>query len=141
MVDELLAQAIDDGGLVLDPDAPAAGRRILFHGHCHQKAAGATAGSVALLQRIPRSTVEVLDAGCCGMAGSFGFEREHYDLSLAIGGMRLFPAVSAAPPDALIAATGVSCRQQIAQGTARRAVHPITMLRESINGPMPTTGR
>jgi Fe-S oxidoreductase len=132
MVDELLAQAIDDGDLVVDPEAAAAGRPILFHGHCHQKAAGATAGSIALLQRIPRVTVDVLDAGCCGMAGSFGFEREHYDLSLQIGGMRLFPACAAAPADALIAATGVSCRQQIAQGTARLAVHPVTLLRDSV---------
>ena len=93
---------------------------------------GATAGSVALLQRIPGATVDVLDAGCCGMAGSFGFEREHYDLSLAIGGMRLFPAVAAAPANAVITATGVSCRQQIAQGTSRRAVHPVTVLRDSV---------
>ena len=129
MVDDLLVQAIDDGGLALDPNAASAGRRILFHGHCHQKAANATAGSVALVQRIPGATVDVLDAGCCGMAGSFGFEREHYDLSLEIGGMRLFPAVAASPPDAIVAATGVSCRQQIAQGTARRALHPVTLLR------------
>jgi Fe-S oxidoreductase len=132
MVDDLLAQALDDGGLELDPDAAAAGRPILFHGHCHQKASSATAGSVALLQRIPGATVDVLDAGCCGMAGSFGFEREHYDLSLAIGGMRLFPAVAAAPANAVITATGVSCRQQIAQGTSRRAVHPVTVLRDSV---------
>jgi FAD/FMN-containing dehydrogenase/Fe-S oxidoreductase len=128
MVDDLLAAAIDDGSLVLEPSAPAAGRRILFHGHCHQKAANATAGSVALLERIPGASVDVLDAGCCGMAGSFGFEREHYDLSLQIGGMRLFPAVNAAPEDAIISATGVSCRQQILQGTGRRAVHPIQLI-------------
>ena len=115
------------------PQAAATGRRVLFHGHCHQKASGATGGSVALLQRIPGVTVDVLDAGCCGMAGSFGFEREHYDLSLEIGGMRLFPAVNAAPVDAIVTATGVSCRQQIAQGTARRAIHPVTLLRESVD--------
>jgi FAD/FMN-containing dehydrogenase/Fe-S oxidoreductase len=132
MVDDLLAQAIDDGGLVLDPNAASAGHPILFHGHCHQKAAGATAGSIALLRRIPGATVDVLDAGCCGMAGSFGFEREHYDLSLEIGGMRLFPAVAAAPAEAIVAATGVSCRQQIMQGTARRAVHPVVLLRDSV---------
>jgi Fe-S oxidoreductase len=63
------------------------------------------------------------------MAGSFGFEREHYDLSLEIGGMRLFPAVRASSPDTVVAATGVSCRQQIAQGTGRRAVHPVMVLR------------
>jgi Fe-S oxidoreductase len=132
MVDDLLAQAIDDAALVMDARAATASRRILFHGHCHQKAAGATAGSIALLQRIPGATVDVLDAGCCGMAGSFGFEHEHYDLSLEIGGMRLFPAVAAAPVETIIAATGVSCRQQIAQGTARRAVHPVTLLRDVV---------
>jgi FAD/FMN-containing dehydrogenase/Fe-S oxidoreductase len=137
MVDELLAAAIDDGGLVVDQDSAAAGRRILFHGHCHQKAAGATAGSIGLLERIPGATVDVLDAGCCGMAGSFGFEHEHYDLSLKIGGMRLFPAVAAAP-DAVITATGVSCRQQIAQGTSREAVHPVVLLRDSVRTPTPT---
>ena len=134
MVDDLLAQALDDDSLALNAEAGAAGRRVLFHGHCHQKASSATGGSVALLQRIPGVTVDVLDAGCCGMAGSFGYEREHYDLSLEIGGMRLFPAVNAAPLDAIVTATGVSCRQQIAQGTARRAVHPVTLLRESVSG-------
>jgi Fe-S oxidoreductase len=127
MVDDLLVQAIDDGGLAPDPNATAAGKRILFHAHCHQKASNATAGSVELLKRIPGAAVEVLDAGCCGMAGSFGFEREHYELSMQIGGMRLFPAVNAAP-DAIVCATGVSCRQQIAQGTSRRAVHPVVLL-------------
>ena len=133
MVDDLLAQAIDDGSLTPDPNATVTGRRILFHGHCHQKAANATAGSVALLQRLPGATLDVLDAGCCGMAGSFGFEREHYDLSLQIGGMRLFPAVAAASADALVAATGVSCRQQIAQGTGRQAVHPVVLLRSTVS--------
>jgi len=135
MVDDLLVQAIDEGSLVLQPNAATTGRRIVFHGHCHQKAAGATAGSVALLQRVPGATVDVLDAGCCGMAGSFGFEREHYDLSLEIGAMRLFPAVATAPTGSIVAATGVSCRQQIAQGTGRRAVHPVTLLRDSVGKP------
>jgi Fe-S oxidoreductase len=133
LVDDLIAQALDDGGLSIAPNAPAAGRAILFHGHCHQKAANATAGSVALLRRIPGATVEVLDAGCCGMAGSFGFEREHYDLSMRIGAMRLFPAVNAAPT-AIVAATGVSCRQQIMQGTSRPAVHPIVLMRGQASG-------
>jgi Fe-S oxidoreductase len=128
MVDDLLVQAIDGGSLVLDPNAAAVGRHIVFHGHCHQKASNATGGSIELLKRIPGAAVDVLDAGCCGMAGSFGFEREHYDLSMQIGGMRLFPAVNAAP-DAIVSATGVSCRQQIAQGTSRRAVHPVVLLR------------
>jgi Fe-S oxidoreductase len=133
MVDDVLAAAIDEGALRVNPRSEAAGKAILFHGHCHQKASSATAGSVALLQRIPGATVKVLDAGCCGMAGSFGFEREHYDLSLAIGAMRLFPAVKASPADAIITATGVSCRQQIMQGTSRAAVHPVVLLRASVH--------
>jgi FAD/FMN-containing dehydrogenase/Fe-S oxidoreductase len=136
LVDDLIAQALDDGGLVIAPNAPAAGRPILFHGHCHQKAANATAGSVALLRHIPGATVDVLDAGCCGMAGSFGFEREHYDLSMRIGGMRLFPSVNAAPT-AIVAATGVSCRQQIMQGTSRQAVHPVVLIRDAVGGSDP----
>ena len=76
---------------------PMAGTRILFHGHCHQKAVTGTAATVALLRAIPGTEVTEVDAGCCGMAGSFGFEAEHYDLSMRIGELRLFPAVRAEP--------------------------------------------
>jgi len=132
LADDLLAQALEDGSLVPSGDSVFAGRPILFHGHCHQKAGGAMAGSVRLLAALSSAGVEVLDAGCCGMAGSFGFEHEHYDLSMKIGGQRLFPAVKAAP-DAVVAATGVSCRQQIAHGTGRGAEHPIVLLRSAID--------
>jgi Fe-S oxidoreductase len=125
LVEELLVEAIDDGSLST-PQAPDP-TPVLFHGHCHQKAASALSPTVKLLERIPGAQVTVLDAGCCGMAGSFGFERAHYDLSMQIGEMRLFPAVRAAP-DASIAATGVSCRQQIAHGTGRKAEHPVVLL-------------
>jgi FAD/FMN-containing dehydrogenase/Fe-S oxidoreductase len=127
-VEELLTEAVDAGALVLAPDSWVAGRRILFHGHCHQKADVGTAATVALLRRIPGAEVVELDAGCCGMAGSFGFESEHYDISMTIGGDRLFPAVRAEPPATVIAATGVSCRQQIAHGTERRAHHPLELV-------------
>ncbi len=73
-----------------------------------------------------------LDAGCCGMAGSFGFEAEHYEQSMRIGELRLFPAVRAEPEGSILAATGVSCRQQIAHGTGRRARHPLEIIRKSI---------
>ena len=126
LVEELLVDAMDDGSLPI-PHAPGP-TPVLFHGHCHQKAASALSPTVKLLERIPGAQVTVLDAGCCGMAGSFGFEREHYDLSMRIGEMRLFPAVRSAPADALIAATGVSCRQQIAHGTGREAGHPVVLL-------------
>jgi FAD/FMN-containing dehydrogenase/Fe-S oxidoreductase len=135
MVDDLLADALEEGALELDPESEVANRPILFHGHCHQKAAGAMAGSVRLLKGIPGAEVEVLDAGCCGMAGSFGFEREHYDLSMQVGALRLFPAVETAPAGALLAATGVSCRQQIAHGTGRRADHPAVLLHRAVRLP------
>jgi len=77
-------------------------------------------------------TVDEIDAGCCGMAGSFGFESEHYELSMKIGGLRLFPRLAAEGPDVLVAATGVSCRQQIAHGTSRRAQHPVELLRTAV---------
>jgi FAD/FMN-containing dehydrogenase/Fe-S oxidoreductase len=128
-VEELLTDAIDDGRLVLREDSWLAGRRVLYHGHCHQKAEVGTAATVALLSRIPGAEIVELDAGCCGMAGSFGFEAEHYDVSMAVGGDRLFPAVLAEPAGTVLAATGVSCRQQIQHGTARQAVHPVELVR------------
>ena len=88
-----MVEAIDDGSLALRTDVDVTGRPILFHGHCHQKALAGTAATVALLERIPGAAVTELDAGCCGMAGSFGFEAEHYDLSMQIGEQRLFPAL------------------------------------------------
>jgi FAD/FMN-containing dehydrogenase/Fe-S oxidoreductase len=132
LVEELLAEAIDDGGLTLRERSPVSGRRILFHGHCHQKALVGTAATVGLLRRIPGAEVAEVDAGCCGMAGSFGFEAEHYDLSMRIGGLRLFPAVTAEPAGTLLAATGVSCRQQIAHGTGRAARHPVELVRAAV---------
>jgi Fe-S oxidoreductase len=86
------------------------------------------------LRQIPGAAVTELDAGCCGMAGSFGFESEHYDVSLQIAGLRLAPALQAVGPDAIVAATGVSCRQQIAHVAERRAWHPVELLREAVAG-------
>jgi Fe-S oxidoreductase len=130
--EELLLGAIADGRLTL---GPVAGQRILFHGHCHQKAVTGTAATVALLRAIPGAEVTEVDAGCCGMAGSFGFEAEHYDLSLRIGELRLFPAVRAEPAGTIIAASGVSCRQQIAHGTGRQARHPLEIVRSALLQP------
>jgi Fe-S oxidoreductase len=129
LVDEVLVDAIDDGAFSM-PHAPNP-MPVVFHGHCHQKAAGASSPTVKLLERLPGAQLSVLDAGCCGMAGSFGFETDHYDLSMQIGEMRLFPAVRSAP-DAAIAATGVSCRQQIAHGTGRVAQHPLVLLHQAL---------
>jgi len=97
--------------------------RILLHGHCHQKALVGTEPTEAALALLPGAEVETLDAGCCGMAGLFGYEREHYAVSMRMGERRLFGAVRSAP-EAVVVAPGTSCRQQIADGTGRRALHP-----------------
>jgi len=133
--EELLVEAVGQGRLVLPPDNAIRGRRVMFHGHCHQKALAGTAATVALLRSIPGADVVEVDAGCCGMAGSFGFEAEHYELSMSIGELRLFPAVRAQAQDTIIAATGVSCRQQIAHGTGRPARHPLEIVREALLAP------
>jgi Fe-S oxidoreductase len=131
LVAELLVEAIDAGDLVLRADSPLAGRRIVFHGHCHEKAGVGTEASRALLERIPGAEVEELDAGCCGMAGSFGFEAEHYDLSRQVGEQRLFPALRGEPQDVVVAATGVSCRQQIGHFAGRAARHPVVLVAQA----------
>ncbi|WP_411113800.1 FAD-binding and (Fe-S)-binding domain-containing protein [Streptomyces sp. 029-5] len=142
-VEELLVEAVDDGRLRLREDSWLAGRRLLYHGHCHQKAEVGTAATMSLLNRIPGVQVSELDAGCCGMAGSFGFESEHYEVSMTVGQDRLFPAVEAEPPETVVVATGVSCRQQIFHGTRRDAWHPVQLLREAVAlpGPSSSSGR
>jgi FAD/FMN-containing dehydrogenase/Fe-S oxidoreductase len=131
LVADLLVEAIDSGDLELRSESPLAGRRIVFHGHCHEKAGVGTEASRALLQRIPGAEVAELDAGCCGMAGSFGFEAEHYDLSRQVGELRLFPALRGEPADTVVAATGVSCRQQIGHFAGRRAFHPVELVAQA----------
>jgi Fe-S oxidoreductase len=105
--------------------APA---QILLHSHCHQKALVGTAPAVRLLSQIPGCTVTDLDSGCCGMAGSFGYEREHYDISRAIGERLLLPAVRERPAGSVVVAPGFSCRHQIAHFTGATPVHPAVLL-------------
>jgi len=107
-------------------------QRVLLHAHCHQKALVGTAPAMRLLAKIPESEVVDLDAGCCGMAGSFGYEREHYAISQAVGERKLFPAVRGAKPGSTIVAPGFSCRHQIAHFTGVAAVHPAVLLRSLI---------
>jgi FAD/FMN-containing dehydrogenase/Fe-S oxidoreductase len=104
-------------------------RQVLLHGHCHQKALGGTAATVRMLSLPPGHRVAELDTTCCGMAGAFGYEAEHHAISLKMGELRLLPAVRAAAADTLIVAPGVSCRQQIAHGAGRTALHPAEVLR------------
>jgi FAD/FMN-containing dehydrogenase/Fe-S oxidoreductase len=111
-------------------------RNLLLHGHCHQKALIGTGPSLAVLRLPPGFEVEEVDSGCCGMAGSFGFEQEHYDLSRAIGSRRLFPAVQvklqATNGDFDVVAAGVSCRQQVEHFTGKRSKHLVEVLAEAL---------
>jgi len=105
--------------------------RVLLHGHCHHKAVAKLDDEEALL-RACGADVETIDSGCCGMAGSFGFEEEHYELSLQVGELSLLPAVRRASPDTVIVADGFSCREQIRQATGRNAVHLAEVLRQGM---------
>lgn len=131
LVDEFLARAAADGRI--GPDAfHDEHRNVLVHGHCHQKALASVEPTVTALS-VPRNyEVEVIPSGCCGMAGSFGYEREHFDVSMKIGELVLFPAVRAAAPATLLAAPGTSCRHQIADGTGRHARHPVEILHAAL---------
>ncbi|HEX3727107.1 MAG TPA: heterodisulfide reductase-related iron-sulfur binding cluster, partial [Pirellulales bacterium] len=104
-------------------------RQLLLHGHCHQKALVGIEDTLAMLRAVPGASVATVDSGCCGMAGSFGYE--HYEMSMAIGERALFPAVRKAA-DAAVMAPGFSCRHQIQHGTARRAQHPIEWIAECL---------
>jgi FAD/FMN-containing dehydrogenase/Fe-S oxidoreductase len=121
LVDQYLVQQLEAGEW--QPAFSQRRRPVLLHGHCHQKSLVGTTASLRLLRMTPGSEVSEIDSGCCGMAGSFGYEKEHYGLSLGIGEMRLFPAVRQAPPEAEIVASGISCRQQILHATGRKARH------------------
>jgi FAD/FMN-containing dehydrogenase/Fe-S oxidoreductase len=101
---------------------------ILVHGHCHQKALSSADFSVRALSLPPNASVKAIECGCCGMAGSFGFEKEHYAMAMEIGELKLFPAIRRAGQETLIAAPGISCRQQIHDGTGRQARHPAEIL-------------
>ena len=113
------------------PVKPMAGQTALLHGHCHQKAFNTAATAAEALGLIPELKVEMFDSTCCGMAGSFGFEAEHYEMSMKIGELGVLPKMRAAAPETLLAACGTSCRHQIADGTGREARHIVRILDEA----------
>ncbi len=123
--EEFVAERAAGGLAMRFDDRP---RRILLHGHCHQKALVGMGPARAALALLPGAAVEEVDAGCCGMAGSFGYEAEHYAVSMQMAERRLLPAVRAAEADTIIVAAGLSCREQIAHGSGRVAVHPAQVL-------------
>jgi Fe-S oxidoreductase len=110
------------------PVKPMPGQTALLHGHCHQKAFNTAGAAAEALKLVPELKVETFDSTCCGMAGSFGFEAEHYEVSLRIGELSVLPKMRAAAPETLLAACGTSCRHQIADGTGRQARHIVRIL-------------
>jgi FAD/FMN-containing dehydrogenase/Fe-S oxidoreductase len=125
LADAWLARELDAGRRTLE--LKALPEPCLIHGHCHQKALVGVHGTASLLRRIPEMEVRILDTGCCGMAGSFGYERAHYDISTAIAQLDLLPALEK-HPYALVVAPGTSCRHQIKDLTPRRALHPLEVV-------------
>lgn len=128
--EQFIAQQHEMGHLNLH-FAPAK-RKVLLHGHCHEKALFGTRVVHQALEVAGETAVSEVDSGCCGMAGSFGYETEHIDISLKIGERRLLPAVREADEQTFIVAAGVSCRQQIKFGTDRQAIHPAQFLRQAL---------
>ncbi|GEP97272.1 FAD-binding and (Fe-S)-binding domain-containing protein [Chitinophaga cymbidii] len=131
MIDEFLSTEADLGN-IHSGMFKAAPRQIKLHGHCQQKALSSVLHSKRILSLPEGYNVEVIPSGCCGMAGSFGYEKEHYDVSMKIGELVLFPAVRNAAGDTLIAAPGTSCRHQIKDGTGAHAMHPVEILYDAL---------
>ena len=131
MIDEFIGKLIDSGQLDSSQFIEKE-QTIRLHGHCHQKALASLKPTVQMLQLPKGHRVRLIPSGCCGMAGSFGYEREHYDVSMQIGELVLFPTIRTETADVLIAAPGTSCRHQIADGTNRVALHPVEILRSAL---------
>ena len=128
LFDEFITEIIDAGDF---PDLEHLGEKVVFHGHCHQKALSDLSHTTRLL-KLSGYDVKVLKTGCCGMAGSFGYEAEHYELSMKIGELQLFPALRQTDANTWIVATGTSCRHQIKDGVSRDSVHPVQLLSRAL---------
>jgi FAD/FMN-containing dehydrogenase/Fe-S oxidoreductase len=131
-IDEFIAAEIDKGNIKKELFTKEK-RLIKLHGHCQQKALSSVSHSVKMMSLPENYSVEVIPSGCCGMAGSFGFEKEHYDLSMKIGDLVLLPVVRSQPEDVIIAAPGTSCRHQVKDGTGRKALHTIEVFYDALN--------
>lgn len=131
LIDEFLAEEFEKGNIQSEQFV-AKEQRIRLHGHCHQKALSSVVPTKKILS-IPRGyQVLNIPSGCCGMAGSFGYEKEHYEVSMKVGNLVLFPTIKKEKEDVIIAAPGTSCRHQIKDGTSRQALHPIEILYQAL---------
>ncbi|MDH5512428.1 MAG: FAD-binding oxidoreductase, partial [Gammaproteobacteria bacterium] len=131
LLEEFLAREQAAGRLRLDLRTLTV-KRALLHGHCHQKAFGVMTAVEEVLRLVPGLEVQTVESGCCGMAGAFGYEAGHYDVSMRMGELSLLPAVRAAEPETLVIANGTSCRQQIRDGTQREAMHVARVLEQAL---------
>ena len=131
LIEEYMAGTKDAAPMELDFNS-LGGRRTFFHGHCHQKAAGVMNSTVTALQNIPGLKLEVIESGCCGMAGSYGYQTKTSQIADKIGELDLMPQVRAIEERALISASGTSCRHQIKTKTGREALHPIRIIRDAL---------
>ena len=131
LIDEFIAREAD-AGRISRAAFTTRPQAVKLHGHCHQKALSSLNPTVRMLELPANFKVSVIPSGCCGMAGSFGYEAEHFELSQQIGELVLFPAVRAAAPDTLVCAPGTSCRHQIKDGTGRIALHPVEVLHAAL---------
>jgi Fe-S oxidoreductase len=131
MIDEFLDREMEKG--MIDKELFTNEKKLIkLHGHCQQKAIASQEPTKRMLSFPANYEVEIIPSGCCGMAGSFGYEKEHYDLSMKVGELVLFPEVRKQPDEVLIAAPGTSCRHQIADGTGRESQHPVEILYEAL---------
>ena len=130
-IEEFIAKEIDKGNIT-SSQFKNEKRNIKLHGHCQQKALSSVAPTVKILSLPENYSVETIPSGCCGMAGSFGYEKEHYEISMKIGELVLFPTVRKQSADTIIAAPGTSCRHQIKDGTGKIAKHPVEILYEAL---------
>ena len=131
IIEEFLASEIEKGKITSEQLTKEA-KTIKIHNHCHQKALSNQKVTFDLLNLPENYTVSIISSGCCGMAGSFGYEKEHYDTSMKVGELKLFPAIRKSEENVIIAANGTSCRHQIYDGTGRKALHPISILKNAL---------
>ncbi|MBN1181275.1 MAG: FAD-binding protein [Bacteroidales bacterium] len=131
IIDEFIARDIDKGNITSDMFTQV-DQKIKLHGHCQQKSVASTEPTKKMLSLPKNYVVEEIKSGCCGMAGSFGYEKEHYDLSMKVGELVLFPEVRNASDDTIISAPGTSCRHQIKDGTGKEALHPVEVLYKAL---------
>ncbi len=131
LIEEFLAKEIAAGHITSQQFTKEV-KEVKIHVHCHQKALSNQKVTFDVLNLPQNYKVTLIPSGCCGMAGSFGYEKEHYKTSMAIGELKLFPAVRKSNPETLIAANGTSCRHQIMDGTGKKALHPVSILRQAL---------